>query len=105
MVSLGRESPPRVSELARLLGLRLNSFVETFHSAAGTTPSGYLKRRQVDAARLLLFRATMTVDRVGYAAGFGTRRTFFRAFRKHTGLSPALYRKRVRNGPSFQKRD
>jgi AraC-like DNA-binding protein len=89
-----RETAPRVAELVRLLQLNLSWFVETFHRATGSTPSAYLKQRQIGTAKLLLQRTAMAVDRVGYAAGFGTRRTFFREIRKHAGMSPASYRKR-----------
>jgi len=94
-----QESPPRVSELARELGVPLSKFVETFHRATGMAPSTYLKERQIAGAKLLLLRTEIPVDKVGYAVGFGTRRTFFREFHKHTGLSPALYRERRRIVP------
>lgn len=100
-----RESPPRVSELAKMLRFPLGRFVETFQRATGMKPSTYLKRRQVTAAKLLLRRTKLTVDKVGYAVGFGTRRTFFREFRQRTGMSPALYRKLVRNDPSLHRRE
>lgn len=93
---LERESPPRVSELARFLGLTLGPFVETFHSHAGVTPSSYLKGYQIDAAALLLRKTDLAVGKVGYAAGFGTRRTFFREFRQRMGTSPAQYRNRTK---------
>ena len=94
-----RESPPRVSELARWLGVPLSNFVETFHRATGMTPSAYLKERQIAAAKLLLLRTEMPVEKVGYSAGFGTPRTFFREFRQHTGMSPGRYRERRRIVP------
>jgi len=94
-----KESPPRVSELARWLGIPRSKFVETFHRATGMTPSVYLKERQIAAAKLLLFKTEMPVDKVGYAAGFGSRRTLFREFQKHTGMSPARYRQRRRIVP------
>ena len=93
------ESPPRVSELARELGMPLSKFVETFHRATGMAPSVYLKERQIAAAKLLLLRTEIPVDKVGYTVAFGTRRTFFREFRKHTGMSPARYRERRRIVP------
>jgi AraC-like DNA-binding protein len=89
---LERESPPRVSELARVLGLALGSFVETFHIAVGATPSSYLKDHQIETAAVLLRKTNLTIDKVGYAAGFGTRRTFFREFRLRMNTSPARYR-------------
>ncbi len=91
-----QEAPPRVAELARHLGLPLSRFVETFHRATGMTPSAYLKESQITAAKLLVLRTSMTMDRIAYATGFGTRRTLFREFRKHTGMSPAGYRRRRR---------
>ena len=94
-----RESPPRVSELARWLEVSLNKFVVTFHRATGMAPSTYLKEQQIAAAKLMLLRTEMPVDRVGFAAAFGTRRTFFREFHKHTGMSPARYRERRRIVP------
>ena len=62
-------------------------------------PSVYLKERQIAAAKLLLIRTEMSVDKVGYAVAFGTRRTFFREFHKHTGMAPARYRERRRIVP------
>lgn len=96
------EGAPRVSELARVLGIPLGRFVETFHRATGLIPSTYLKKRQIEAAKLLLLRTDMPVDKIAYAAGFGTRRTFFRQFRQRAGLSPAQYRERMRNVSSRQ---
>lgn len=93
---LERESPPRVSELARVLGLAPGTFVETFHSHVGMKPSDYLKQFQTDAAAILLRKTNLPVGKVGYAAGFGTRRTFFREFRQRMGTSPEQYRNRAK---------
>jgi AraC-like DNA-binding protein len=94
-----KESPPRIAELARTLGQAQVRFVETFFRAMGRTPSAYLKDRQVAAASLLLLKTNTEVNRIGYAAGFGTRRTFFREFLKRTGMTPANYRKHAGKCP------
>jgi len=86
------ETSPRVSELARVLGLSHRSFIETFHEVLGITPSQYLKLRQLEIARLLLQKTNLSANRVGYVSGFGTRRTFFRSFHSRTGTSPERYR-------------
>ena len=88
------ESPPRVGELARTLGLTSDRFMETFRRATGVAPSTYLKDLQVTAAKLILLKTDMPIDKVGYATCFGTRRTFFREFRRLTGMSPSSFRKR-----------
>ena len=89
---LDRESPPRVTELARALGMSRGKLVETFRSHVGMTPQAYLLERRIETAKLLLKRTKHPIDKVGYMAGFGTRRTFFRAFHRATGMAPAWYR-------------
>jgi AraC-like DNA-binding protein len=90
-----RESPPRVSELARALGVTCERLMETFCEHVGVKPGIYLRRRQVALARQLLRRTKIPVDRVGYMVGFGTRRTFFRVFQRLTGVTPAQFRRRI----------
>lgn len=91
-----RESPPRVTELAHVLGIARERLVETFREHIGVTPGDYLRRRQIALAMQLLRQTKTPVDRVGYMVGFGTRRTFFRVFRRLTALTPAQFRQRTK---------
>jgi len=70
---LRREDPPRASELAMHYGVTLSEFI---------------KRLQVRRAELLLRNTKLDTTHVGYACGFGTRRSFFRAYRRFKGDSP-----------------
>ena len=90
-----REETPRVSELAALLGMPREKLSRDFVSAYGLSLSNYLKRRQVDHAERLLETSKLSTTRIAYLSGFGTRRTFYRAFRRGTGMSTDQYR---RNG-------
>ena len=92
MASFRRGSPPRVGELIRTLDLSHDRFMQMLRGATGMTPSNYLKEWQIMAAKMLLLKTNMTMDKVAYATGFGTRRTFFREFRRLTGMSPATFR-------------
>lgn len=87
------EQTPRVSELAQLLGLGREKLSRDFVSAYGVPLSAYLKRRQIRHAQRLLSSSALSTTRIGYLCGFGTRRTFYRAFRRDTGLSPDQYRR------------
>lgn len=91
-----RESPPRVSELARVLGVARERLVETFCEHVDMKPGEYLRLRQVALAKQLLRRTKSPVDRVGYMVGFGTRRTFFRVFHRLIELTPAQFRQRTK---------
>lgn len=87
------EDPPRVSELARLLGISRESLSRRFAKVAGLSLAQYIKERQLDWAKTLLVTSRLTTKRIAYCSGFGTRRTFYRAFRQATGISPAHYRR------------
>lgn len=87
------EEPPRVSELATLLGITRESLSRDFAAWYGMSLSAYLKQRQIAHAQALLDRSDLSTTRIAYLCGFGTRRTFYRAFKRVTGLSPDQYRK------------
>lgn len=88
-----QRTPPHVGELARLAGLTLPQFSAAFLAESGERPSVYLKRAQLTRARELLETTSFPLDEVAGAAAFGTHVTFFRAFRKAYGSTPAEYRR------------
>lgn len=93
------ETPPRVSELAESLGVSSAQLSKTFHRLFGAHLSDTLKTRQVEFAEVLLRQTTLTMTKVAYMAGFGTRRTFFRTYRRVKGETPDHYRARMRENP------
>lgn len=98
--SFKAESPPHVAEFARLLGLTPSALSRRFSSLAGTSASTYFKDQQVECAKRLLRNTRYSVTRIGYRAAFRTRRTFYRAFRHRTGLTPGEYRMQQKREPA-----
>ncbi len=86
-----RETPPRVSELARALGVSRGSLIKTVKDLRGTTPAKYFRQKQVARAKQLLDRG-WSIERVVREAGFGVKRSFFRSFHAETGITPTRYR-------------
>lgn len=86
------ETPPRVAELAGSLGLSRSRFSEVFASLSDLCPSAYLKQQQLEYAAKLLSDTDLTSAEVAYRAGFGTRRTLFRAFRRTVDATPLSFR-------------
>jgi len=89
---LAAEDVPRASELASLFGVSPAKLTRTFVRDLGLRPASYLKSRQIAYAKRLLLTTTLTTTEVGYRSGFGTRATFFRVFRRATGMTPAQFR-------------
>ena len=87
-----REDTPRASELAARFGVSASHLSRAFRARYGVALSDYMKILQVRRAQRLLRNTHLDTTRIAYACGFGTRRTFFRAYRRMTGDSPLRYR-------------
>jgi AraC-like DNA-binding protein len=85
------ESPPRVSELAKVLGMHPVILRRRIKDAHGVTASRYLKTAQIRFACELL-GGGIPLREIARRAAFGTPRSFFRAFRRELRISPAVYR-------------
>lgn len=85
---LRREDVPRVSELAGKHGVTAEYLSRAFRERYGERISDFIKSIQVRAAQRLLRNSDLNTTRIAYVCGFGTRRTFFRAYRRITGESP-----------------
>jgi transcriptional regulator GlxA family with amidase domain len=89
----------RYEALARELGMSPRNFIRRFKAATGLAPVDYLQRLRVRAAQRMLEDDYRGVSEVGAAVGYGDA-AFFRAlFKRHTGLSPAAYRRRIAGCP------
>jgi AraC-like DNA-binding protein len=91
-----KESPPRVDELALFLGVTSSALSRRFRRQFGVGLAEELKRRQCAFAEQLLLGSDLTVTQIAYRAGFGTRRTFFRAYQRLKGVTPESSRSRRR---------
>jgi len=86
------ETPPRVSELAQLMGVSACTLGRQARRDHGISIAEALKNAQLWRAKRMLQWSDATTTQVAYACGFGTRRTFFRAFQRAVGMTPAQYR-------------
>ncbi len=93
MGCMRREDTPRASELATHFGVTPSHLSRAFRARYGAALSDYMKALQVRHAQKLLRTTALDTTRIAYACGFGTRRTFFRAYRRMTGNSPLMYRR------------
>lgn len=95
---LRREDVPRVSELAAIFGRTPEYVSRAFREQFGVRISDFMKGIQVRAAQRLLRTTDLNTTRIAYLCGFGTRRTFFRTYRRFSGRSPAEHGRRSGTG-------
>lgn len=81
-------------QLAALTHLSERQFTRLFHKLLGEPPMRYLIRQRIKAACQDLITTAHTSGTIALECGFYDQSAFTRAFRAHTGLTPAAYRQR-----------
>jgi AraC-like DNA-binding protein len=82
-----------VADLARVAMMSRSAFAERFRDVVGQTPATYLASVRMQAGMELLARDGLSVAETARRLGYASDAGFSRAFRRHTGSSPALWRR------------
>lgn len=80
-----------VESLASIGAMSRSVFAERFRAATGHSPASYVTTVRMDAAKRLL-GAGRSVTETSQELGYGSDTGFSRAFRRHTGIAPSLWR-------------
>lgn len=83
-----------IEALAARLGMSPRNLMRRFRDATGRLPGEYLQQLRIMAARELLERAALPVQSVAARVGYEDVAHFRSLFKRHTGLTPADYRRK-----------
>ncbi len=81
-----------IEELSRLCGMSISSFKRTFNKHFKESPAGYILKRKLKKAAILLQSSDLRISDVAYDCGFDSLATFNRNFKSYFGASPSEYR-------------
>ena len=87
-----------VQSLAYSASLSRSAFMARFSEIFGRSPMAILRDLRMRQAALDLTTTTTPVDVVAHNAGYESRSSFVRAFRKAYNVDPSEYRQSVKNG-------
>ena len=92
-----------IHSLAQAVGLSRSAFMVRFRDAFGQPPMAVLRQLRMRHAAALLSTQALSIDHVARAAGYQSRSSFSRAFRRAHGGDPTDYRNRngIAEGESF----
>ncbi len=83
-----------IDRLARDHGMSRRTLLRRFKTATGNTPSEYLQRVRVEAAKKYLESDRIQIDHIPSLIGYEDYGFFLKLFKKHVGVSPKSYRQK-----------
>jgi AraC family transcriptional activator of mtrCDE len=87
-----------VQSLAHSASLSRSAFMARFSEIFGRSPMAILRDLRMRQAALDLTTTSAPIEVVAYNAGYESRSSFVRAFRKAYDVDPSEYRQRMKNG-------
>ena len=90
----------RLPALAAAAAMSVRHFTRVFTAEVGETPSRFVERTRLEAARRELEETSDTLDVVAVRCGLGSAETLRRVFQRHLGVAPDAYRRRFRAVPN-----
>jgi AraC family transcriptional regulator len=83
----------RVSDLSALVFRTAAHFSRAFKRSFGLTPHAYVLRRRIELASQLMVESNMPLSQIALRCGFNDQAHLCKRFRKHTGATPAAWRR------------
>ncbi|MGN7799536.1 helix-turn-helix domain-containing protein [Leifsonia sp. 22587] len=87
--------PWTLRDLAAVGAMSRTTFAERFREQVGQSPASYLAQVRMDAAMTYLSQDGLTVSETARLLGYESDAGFSRAFRRHTGAVPSVWRQRA----------
>lgn len=84
-----------LEQLAKTIGLPRNYVSQVINQLMNTNFYGYINQLRIEEAQHLLEETAQSVTEIMFDVGFNSKSAFYNAFKKHTGLTPSAYRKKV----------
>jgi LacI family transcriptional regulator len=85
--------PCSVGDVLRVIPVGRRWLERQFVTQLGRTPHEEIARVRIETAQRLLQRPELALQDIAYRCGFSELKTFYEAFRKGTGTTPANYRR------------
>lgn len=82
-------------KLSEASGVNIHLASKAINECSGGNFSDWVNLYRVEKAKSLLIETNTQVSRICYEVGFNSKSTFYSAFKKMTGLTPAVYRKQM----------
>lgn len=87
-------SAASIRDLAREVHMSESHFCHQVKALLGVAPKTYVREQRIARACELLHSTAMSIEQIASALGYDQPTSFFRAFKRTTGVTPGEYRQR-----------
>ena len=81
-----------LQKLSRHVGALPNQISQTLNEQIGSTFFDYIAHHRIEAAKPLIVQGVASTLTISLDVGFNSRSTFYKAFKRETGMTPKAYR-------------
>lgn len=85
-----------IREIARAAHMSESHFSHQVKALLGVAPKTYVRERRIDRARELLRSTELSIEQIAASLGYDEPTSFFRAFKRVTGITPGHFRSQAR---------
>lgn len=89
-----------LQKLSRHVGALPNQVSQTLNEQIGSTFFDFIAHHRIDAAKQLIVGGAANSLTVSLDVGFNSRSTFYKAFKRETGMTPKAYRDKAQTRPT-----
>lgn len=86
----------KVETLASMVFLSPSRLAHLFKTSLGTTIYAWREKQRINRARLLIQSTPLPIFKIAQSVGYSDAVYFTKIFRKHNGIPPAEYKKRLK---------
>lgn len=87
----------KLEDLARQIGTGAHQLSQLLNEQLGKSFSAYINEYRIEAAcEMIVAHNHLTFEAIGYASGYNSKSTFYAAFKKVKGITPAQYQNKLK---------
>ncbi len=82
-----------LEDMASEIGVSVSQFRSIFKEQVGSSPAHFFQNMRMDSSKRLLLESNDAIKSIAQAVGFDDLSHFYRSFGRHTGKTPAEFRR------------